>query len=85
MDDLLKRLHDGQHGATIDGLFMGSSIHADDVRTLATNKDTISTQADVVAGFAQDHGLRINPNKTEVFAFAKNARDFREDSIHICG
>ena len=45
----------------------------------------IQSQADVIAGFAQDHCLCINPNKTEVVAFAKNARDFREDSIHFCG
>ena len=55
------------------------------MRTLATNKSTISTQVDIVTNFTKDQGLRINTSKTEVVAFSNNNSDFKNDTINICG
>ena len=60
------------------------AILADDIRTLATNKDTISTQAKAVTAFIDDNGHQINLTKTKVLAFTKTATDFKVDTINIC-
>ena len=68
MDDLLRQLTESSQGPTIEGLFLGGFAHADDIRTLGSNINTVENQAKMVEDFTQQHGLKINAGKTEVVA-----------------
>ena len=45
---------------------MGGAAHADDIRTIATSKDTISAQINIINSFTHKHHLRLNSEKTEI-------------------
>ena len=48
------------------GSFVGGAAHADDLRTNATTKDTITTQVNIIDNFTSKHSLRLNQAKTEI-------------------
>ena len=83
MDDLAGRLAAGGVGSTIEGMFVGGGIHADDVRTVSNDKEGVSRQAEIVDEFTASNGLQVNPSKTEVTAFSDNHTDFVDDKIRI--
>ncbi len=70
-------------GTTLDGLFVGGALHADDVRTVCNDKRGVEEQARTVNDFVTENGLKINPSKTEIVAFAVNENDFRNDCVKI--
>lgn len=85
MDDLLHTLESEGSGVSIQGLYAGGAIHADDIRTLSSSKYDVTSQAQIVSQFASDKGLKVNPTKSEVVAFSNNNSKPADDQVDICG
>ena len=71
MDCLLGRMREGNLGSLMRGVYTGAAIHADDVRTIATPRDEILHQANVIQQFTDDTCLNLNVSKLEVVKISK--------------
>ena len=58
MDPLLKQLQSRCNGASVDGMYAGGFLHADDIRTLASNLTTLEDQTSIVVEFTRENFLR---------------------------
>lgn len=85
MDELANRLQSGKVGTTLEGIFVGGGLHADDIRTVSNDKRGVVQQAEIVDDFVKSRGLNINPSKTEIVAFSKNNLNFVNENIVING
>ena len=47
-------------------------MHADDIRTLASGRDSLKRQIDLVKCFASENFLRLNVTKCEIVSFGKS-------------
>ena len=83
MDGLGYQLASKKAGISIEGLFVGGGLHADDVRTVSNTKRGVEEQADIVKSYVESHGLKINEAKTEVITFARDNLKFVEDEVTI--
>ena len=81
MDGLGYQLTSKKAGTSIEGLFVGGGLHADNVRTVSNTKKGVVEQADIVKSYAESHGLKINEAKTELIAFAQDNFKFVEDEV----
>ena len=52
MDPLLQQLEKLALGPSINNLYVGGFLHADDIRTLASSLDVLDAQVSLVQGFA---------------------------------
>ena len=72
MDPLLRQLQALSIGASVNNMYAGGFLHADDIRTLAPNTSKLEAQISFVKRFTQEIFLRLNPSKCEIVAFKKS-------------
>ena len=66
MDNLLEGMKTEHCGLSVCGTYIGATIHADDVRTCATTKQTIAKQNEIITNFTNSSCLKLNAQKLEV-------------------
>ena len=66
MDKLLESMTTEGCGLSVCGTFIGAAIHADDVRTCATTKQTVAKQNEIITNFTDSSCLSLNTQKLEV-------------------
>ena len=66
MDLLLRELQASGLGLSINNFYAGGFLHADDVRTLASSKESLEAQVAMVKEFAERNFLKLNVGKCEV-------------------
>ena len=57
-------------GVSIAGLYLGSTAHGDDIRSLSQTRSATESQAATLVNFTTNNGLHINASKTEVVALS---------------
>ena len=55
----------GRAGASLHGTFVGTAVHADDVRTIAPSIQSVISQFSEILSFTADVGLNLNVSKLE--------------------
>ena len=58
-------------GGSLHSTFVGSAVHANDVRSIAPNIDSIVSQSSEIHSFASDVGLKLNKSKLEVIQLSQ--------------
>ena len=69
-------------GLSVLGTFVGGAAHADDLRTIATTKNTIATQVNIIDNFTSKHSLRLNQAKTEIVKITLQPNQFEKVAIN---
>ena len=59
LDPLLSALKERNLGLSINGLYLGAFIHANDIRTCATNIEDVAEQVSTMDTFTQSRGLKL--------------------------
>ena len=72
MDPLLSTMESAGIGVSVNGLFGGAYLHADDIRSIATSSEGVKAQVEVVLNFTKANFLKLNPTKCEVVSFSAN-------------
>ena len=72
MDPLLRQLQSSSVGTSINNMYAGGYIHADDIRTLAGNVTSLESQISTVERFTADNFLTLNASKCEIIVFRKS-------------
>ena len=70
MDPLLQSMEAAWLGLSVNGLYGGAYLHADDIRSVATSKQVLEAQVDSVVSFTDDRFLRLQPTKCEIVSFS---------------
>ena len=60
----------------------GGAAHADDLRTIATTKNTIATQVNIIDNFTSKHSLRLNQDKMKLLKSPYNPINLRRFAIN---
>ena len=71
MDPLLKILESSGLGLSVNNLYSGAYLHADDIRTLANSVSSLQAHISEVLNFTSNSFLQLNPTKCEVVSFAQ--------------
>ena len=71
MNPLLLTMEASHLGLSVNNLYGGTYLHADDIRTLATSASTLQAQISDVLKFTSNNFLQINPAKCEIVSFAQ--------------
>ena len=71
LDPLLRELQASGLGLSINNFYAGGFLHADDVRTLATSKESLEAQVALVKKFAEMNFLKLNVDKCEIVMFSR--------------
>ena len=69
MDSLLKDLAIEMAGISIEGMYAGSLCHADDLRSVTSNLQSLEKQAEIVKSFTERNSLTLNESKLEILKF----------------
>ena len=70
MDPLLSVLENSGVGLSVNNMYAGGFIHADDIRTLASSSDSLQRQITIVENFCKQNFLQLNVQKCEIVAFS---------------
>ena len=83
---LLKRMRESNCGLSVRGTYMGAATNADDIRTTAPSKKSVSTQADIVSNFMKDTCLELNSSKLEIVKISQPQENVsvQIDDVNIC-
>ena len=73
VEELAKKLRECGHGATIEGLDVGSLLYADDVVLVAESAEKLQGLIDVVDKFCRRWHMDINLKKSEVMVVGKRS------------
>ena len=68
MDPLLQQLEKSALGPSINNLYVGGFLHADDIQTLASRLDVLDAQVLLGQGFAKGNLLKLNIQKCELLS-----------------
>jgi len=68
LDNLLADLSSVGIGCHYIGMFVGAQAYADDLTLLAPSPSALHL---MLLQFGKDHGIRFNPNKTQLICFRK--------------
>ena len=68
MDSVLTILQNENAGISINGMYVGSFGHADDLRSVSPSLVGIQKQASIVKSFTEMNGLKLNTEKLELLA-----------------
>ena len=71
MDPLLRILESSGLGLSVNNLYSGAYLHADDIRTLASSVSSLQAQISEVLNFTSNNFLQLNPTNCEVVSFAQ--------------
>ena len=66
MDPFLRELQSLSVGTSVNGMYVGGFLHADDIRTLAASPSSLETQVAIVTKFAKENLLKLNTSKCEI-------------------
>ncbi len=72
LDTLLKNIDKQGHELSLSSLNVGSSGHADDIRTACNSIEAVLSQVTAITSFTDSNSLKLNPSKTgnlEAFHF----------------
>ena len=83
MDPLLRQLQSLSIGASVNNMYAGGFLHADDIRTLAANASTLEAQISTVKRFTQDNFLKLNAAKCEIIVFKKSFIRNTEERLDV--
>ena len=72
MNPLLLTLEASGLGLSVNNLYGGAYLHADDIRTLASTASTLQAQISEVLKFTSNNFLQLNPAKCEIISFAQH-------------
>ena len=75
MDPLPADLKSKDLGLSIQGLFLGTFAHADNIRTTSTNPDDTAEQVKTVASFADRNGLKLSGKKCGIVIAGRDRMD----------
>ena len=71
MNSLLKKMRNSNNGGSLHGTFVGITIHADDVRSIAPNIQSVISQSSDILSFTTDLGLKLNTSKLELIQMSQ--------------
>ena len=71
LDPLLKGLQSSGLGLSIKTFYAGGFLQPDDVRTLATSKESLEVWVAMVKEFSESNYLKLNVGKCEVVVFSR--------------
>ena len=74
MNSLLQRMRSKHDGGSLHGIFAGTAVHADDVRSIAPSIQSIISQYSDIHSFTSDVGLKLNASKLEVIQISQNPK-----------
>ena len=83
MDKLLENMTSEKCGLSVCGTFIGAAIHADDIRTCATTKQSIAKQNSIITRFTNSSCLNLNTQKLEVLQVGQKSN--MSQSLEIAG
>lgn len=83
MDPLLRQLQSLSIGTSVNNMYTGGFLHADDIRTLAPTISTLEEQISTVQKFTDDNFLKLNASKCEIVAFKKATSRPKEERIIV--
>ena len=66
IDSLLQKLKGANAGVALEGVFLGSLGHADDIRSLTCDPQSSNTQATIINDFPAENFLQMNTQKCEL-------------------
>ena len=66
MVPLLKEMKSRKPGLSVNGLYLGAFVHADDIRTASTNATDATDQVKTVDQFAEKNGLQLSLEKCDI-------------------
>ena len=69
MDTLLRQLKASGVGFTVNNFYAAGFLHADDLRMLATNEESLECQLVLVKVFAEENLLKLNVGEYEIDCF----------------
>ena len=75
IDSLLKRLKEENAGVNLEGIYVGSLAHADDIRSLACNPQSGQQQARIINNFLSENFLQLNAEKCELVVHSHCTRN----------
>ena len=73
MDPLLRQLQSLSIGASVNNMYAGGFLHADDIRTFVSSATTVKAQISTITKFTEDNFLKLNTSKCEIVAFKKSS------------
>ena len=82
MDPLLRQLQSLSIGASVNNMYVGGFLHADDIRTLASTT-TLEAQISTIKKFTEDNFLKLNTSKCEIVAFKKSSIRTNKESFEV--
>ena len=83
MDPLLRELQSLSVGTSVNGMYAGGFIHADDIRTLATTPSFLETQVSTVSKFTRENFLKLNTSKCEIVVFGKSVAKYQNGGFEV--
>ena len=83
MDPLLRQLQSLSIGATVNNMYAGAFLHADDIRTLASNLSSLEAQVTTVKKFTEENFLKLNAAKCEVIIFRKSSVKSNGENLEV--
>ena len=83
MDPLLRQLQSLSIGATINNMYAGAFLHADDICTLASNLSSLEAQVTTVKKFTEENFLKLNAAKCELIIFRKSSVKINGKNLEV--
>ena len=81
MDPLLRQLQTLSIGASVNSMYAGGYLHADDIRTLAAHPSTLEAQIRVVTKFTEENFLKLSASKCEIVVFETHTNNTIGESL----
>ena len=83
MDSLLQQLQSLSIGVSVNNMYVGGFIHANDIRILASTTSTLEVQISTVKRFTEGNFLKVNSSKCEIVALKKAFTRINEERIEV--
>lgn len=68
---------------TVNNMYAGGFLHADDIRTLASSTSTLEEQISTVQKFTEENFLKLNASKCEIVSFKTGPSKPKEERITV--
>jgi hypothetical protein len=74
VDELLDILTQSGYGVSIDGVYCGSPMYADDLALVASSPEELQAMMDIVATYANKWQYQLNANKSSVMVLGESTK-----------
>ncbi len=81
IDELLTRLKNSGHGASIGNLYCGSPTQADDISLISTTAQGLQEMINIVNDYAKQWRYELNPTKSKIMIFDRQNK--RQQSQNV--